>query len=98
MYLTIHDTIRHTIQKSGQTIHDTSPNLTTVIYSMILKWYDTTTCIHCHQSLEDVMNIVELIHFKKDKDRTSHDTLVWKKNLSLAWFLSNKMQKYIWFI
>lgn len=29
------------------------------------------------------MNIVELIHLKKDKDRTSHDTLVWKKKIFL---------------
>jgi hypothetical protein len=52
------------IQKSGQTIHDTYPGLTTMIYSMILKSYDSTTCIHGHQILE-VINIVELIHLKK---------------------------------
>jgi len=30
MYLTIHDMIRYTIQKSGQTIHDMYPDLTTM--------------------------------------------------------------------
>jgi hypothetical protein len=35
---------------------------------MILKSCDITTCIHCHQILEEVINIAEAIQLKQDKD------------------------------
>jgi hypothetical protein len=58
---------------------------------MILR----TTCIHCHQILEEVINIAEAIQLKQDKDQGQSKSrhISQKKILSLEWFFSQKCKR-----